>query len=393
MRTDDASRVIAAPPEGVRLGSVDGVRGVAMVLMVLEHCHMLLFGDWYPPTVMRSLPPFVVNWIPDFCAPTFFLLAGVGAGLRGFRPGGTAAVSRYLVRRGLWLVVLEVALLGPLFGSGDFTYRDLYAGVLFSLALSMVLLAALVWLPAPPVAAAALALIVGHNAFDHVDCGACGRWAWAWRLCHDAPGWMDVAGKRVWVVYALVPLCGVMALGYAAAGILRLEPPRRRRWLVAVGGAMILAFAILRGLHGYGDEDDWLAVRSSAVTLMDFLHCTRYPPSLHLVLLTVGTALVGLAVFDGASRPRALLMLGRVPLFFYVLHLAVIGGAAALLAHSAIGQDLFARLEMVAVLLGRWGPLAVIVLCWLLVLAVLYFPCRWYAELKARRRWRVLEYL
>jgi len=343
-----------------RLGSVDLLRGAVMVLMALDHTRDFFSNAGVDPTNLEQAPAalFLTRWVTHFCAPVFVLLAGTGAYL-SHRP--KRDLQTFLITRGLWLVVLEVTVVSFAWSFNPrwpFTMLQ----VIWAIGWCMVGLALLVELPAAAVGALGAAIIFAHNLTDGV------RGGWLWSVAHRPQVFEPLAGHRVRVPYPLLPWLGVMAAGYGLGVIL--ERADRRRWLYAIGGALVAIFVALRLLGGYGDPHAFTA------PALDFLNCTKYPPSLEYLAMTLGPALIALAALDGrAGGPLAIF--GRVPLFYYVAHLYLIHGArlAVFAVEKALGRAP-----------SHGWSLPVVYAVWLAVVAALYVPCRWFAALKARRR-------
>ena len=224
----------------VRSVSVDGLRGLVMILMALDHTRSFLSAARFEPADLVYTTPalFFTRWVTHFCAPVFFLLAGLGAFLSLTRGRTVAEISRFFLTRGLWLVLLELTVVAV---GWSFTFDVIpwTAGVIWALGWSMVLMAALVWLPLPTIAIVGLALIGLHNATDTVRPDALGEFAWLWRVLHVS----DFVGTRlepnaetlIRIDYPIVPWVGVMAIGYCLGPLLRQSPERRRRILVTFG--------------------------------------------------------------------------------------------------------------------------------------------------------------
>ena len=206
-------------------------------------------------------------------------------------------------------------------------------------------------------------------------------------------------GVNAMVGYPLLPWLGVVAAGYGFGEIIQLEPARRRLVMLVTGLGLTAAFVGLRIWGVYGEPNPWTTQRTPLLTALSFLNCTKYPPSLLFLLMTLGPAIVALAWFDrwGARGPVSqwLVTLGRVPLFFYLLQWYVIHGLAVL---AAVVRGLpVAWLFSEAFLAGQppeW-PLSLpwIYAAWAVVLAILYLPCRWFAGVKRRHRGGWLSYL
>ncbi len=393
---------VAAPPHRPRLESVDLLRGLVMVIMVLDHVRDYFGNVQLNPTDpgTTTIALFFTRWITHFCAPTFVFLAGVGAFLAGSRGMSRSALSRFLFTRGLWLIFLELTVvrIGMTF---DLTYGFIPLVVFWAIGASMVVLSALVYLPTAVVGVLGVATIVGHNALDgRVTAETLGRFGDLWRILHEGGKLKVSLGEStVFALYPLIPWVGVMAAGYAFGTVVISPDARKRRTtFLALGLSLTAAFVALRWSNLYGDPRRWTAQsRGPAYTAMSFLNCTKYPPSLDYLLMTLGPAIALLALLDRglgtAGRPLA--TLGRVPLFYFVLQWPVIH-VLAIVANLATGRPY------------RWllsgGPfsapeshvgygLPVVYGMWVVTLLLLYPPCRWFAGVKRRRKDAWLSYL
>jgi uncharacterized membrane protein len=336
--------------------------------MALDHTRDFFSGAPFDPLDLARTNPalFLTRWVTHFCAPSFVLLAGAGAYLYGAHGRSRAQVARFLLVRGLLLILLEHTLVR--FGWFFISQPGFYlAQVIWALGWCLLALAALVWLPLPLIGAFGALLIAGHNLLDGLSAAQLGLPAWLWTVLHQ-PGPVRLGpAAELYVLYPLIPWIGVMALGYALGPLLR--SPARRRALVVLGAGLTLAFLLLRAANVYGDPQPWRPRADPLLSLLAFVNTEKYPPSLLFLLLTLGPALIGLALLDRPPGPlgRFLITYGRVPLFFYLVHLPLIH-ALDLLAGA-----------------GRGFGLPVVFAVWLLVVALLYLPCRWFAALKQRR--------
>jgi uncharacterized membrane protein len=376
-----------------RLEGVDLLRGLVMVIMVLDHTRdYFMEGSLDPTDLSRASPAlFLTRWVTHFCAPTFALLAGMGARLAGLRGLSSGSLARFLVTRGLWLILLEqtVVKFGMLFRPNPSLLLGL---VLWSIGGSFILLAAFVAARAPTWLVGILgAVILGaHNLFDSLSPGSPGIPQPLYGLLLR-PGGVRLPGELTAIIgYPLIPWFGIVAVGYALADVYRLEPRRRQMWLLSIGLTAILLFAVLRSTGIYGDPSPWKAQNSGLTALLSFVNCTKYPPSLQYTLMTLGPALLLLAAFDsGAGIPgKPLVILGRVPLFFYLLQWYVIHALALAVAlmrgepTAWLFVDSFPVLPPASSAFG----LPAVYGFWLVVLAILFLPCAWFAGYKSRHR-------
>ena len=359
-----------------------------MVLMALDHTRDYFSSSRVSPVDLEHTWPalFLTRWITHICAPVFVLLAGTGAFLATTRGKSTRELSRFLLTRGLWLVLLELTFVNWFGWRFEITLNSYGVQVIWAIGCSMIALAGLVWLPRRVIMAFGLVMIALHNAFDGVRPESFGFWPDLWRVLHTGGGFEIVPGLHFFAGYPLIPWIGVMAAGYAFGPVLLREAPARRRWLLTAGAGLTALFFLVRALNLYGDPEPWAAQRNLLFTLFSFLNCSKYPPSLCFLLMTLGPALLLLALFDrGTPRwLRPLLVFGRAPLLFYLLHLPLIHGLAllvnALRYHGTPPPDAGFSLA------GVW-------LLWPLIVLLLYPVCRRFAEFKRTHRQVWLSYL
>jgi uncharacterized membrane protein len=380
-----------------RVESIDVVRGLIMILMALDHTRDFFGVPGQRPTDLTtaSAALFLTRWITYFCAPVFFLLTGTGACLSLARRS-RGSLSLFLLTRGLWLIVLEVVVARCLAYQFNVDFRVTLLLVLWALGWAMIVLAGLVRLPVAVCTALGIAMIAGHNLLDGFRSTSP-----LWSILH-APGFvLHTPEHTVFVAYPLVPWIGVTAVGYGLGQIYGWDGDRRRAFLLRVGLALILAFAAIRGVNAYGDPTPWTAMPTPLLTALSFLNVTKYPPSLLFLLMTLGPALVLLWAVDRGT-PRLLrpaLVIGKVPLLYYLVHFFLIHLLAVVVCAARYGSAhwMFASPD-----LGNypftpppgWGyPLPVVYALWACVVLALYPLCRWFAALKQRRADPWLSYL
>lgn len=385
----------------LRIESIDLLRGIIIVIMALDHVHDFFGALDASPTDLATTtaPLFFTRWITHFCAPVFFLLTGTGARL-ALQRLSKSELSRFLLTRGLWLLFLEVVVMRFAL-QFNLDYRVTIITVLWALGWSMIVLAALIHLPDWAIAAFGGVLVAGHNLLDGIPASAFGSLAPLWSVLH-APGFLINTPRHVvFIAYPLVPWLGVTALGYTMGRTYRWVEERRRALLLRLGVGLSLGFVLLRLLNAYGDPVAWSVQKSPLWTLLSFLDTNKYPPSLLFLLMTLGPALLLLRAFD-SGVPRWLhpaLIIGKVPLFFYVLHFYLIhllavaacyvrfGSVSGMFQSPDLGHFPFTAPP------GWAASLPVIYLLWTFVVLALYPLCRWYAGVKRRRKDWWLSYL
>ncbi len=392
---------------GRRLGAIDALRGLVMIVMALDHVRDLIHRQAMsssPTDLSRTTPVlFLTRWVTHFCAPVFLFLAGVGAFLWWQRNRTRQELSVFLLTRGLWLIVVELTAMRLAYNF-EFSSQDaILLLVLWVIGVCMVALAALVWLPAPWLASVSIALIALHNCLDNVRASQLGAGSSAWKLVHEV-GAFQLVGRTIIVGYPLVPWVGVMAAGFCLGRVFLMDPEPRRRILITLGTVLTLAFLVIRGLNRYGDPAPWSSQSSEIFTVLSFLNCTKYPPSLAFLLMTLGPALLALAWFDRVSfKPgNPLVVFGRVPLFYFVLHFYAAHAMSAFLAWLRYGHSAFGFIFHPVPSMG--GPkqlfppgfgydLWVAYVAWAAIVIALFPACRWFAAIKVRRRDWWLSYL
>lgn len=390
-------------PADPRIRSVDIVRGAVMILMALDHVRVFSGVPAGGPTP----GVFLTRWVTNFCAPIFFFLAGTGAYLYAQKAPSRGAVARWLAIRGAWLMLLELTVL-RLAWTFNFDYAHyLLGGVIWSLGLSMIVMAALVFLPVPVVAAFGVGTILLHDLVATLlvrasPALATGGAPWyAALLYFGGPIQLGGAdGPTFFVLYSLFSWVGLMAAGFAFGTILRLEAARRDRILLALGLGAIAAFLVLRGFDAYGDPRHWSGSEDGRPAWIRFLSTSKYPASLLFTLMTLGPMFLVMPALERAKGAASdlLALFGRVPLFFYLLHIPLIHGVAMLVSIFRDDGGLHWLVGNHPVMVGpapegyRWSlPLlyTITVLC----VTLLYLPCRWYAEQRAARPDSWLRYL
>lgn len=399
----------AAAPRKSRIMSVDALRGLVMIIMALDHTRDFFHASamvFQPEDLTRTtVPLFFTRWITHICAPVFMFTAGLGAFFRLGRGRTTGELARFLWSRGLWLMFLELTVL-RLAMNFSFFSGPVLLNVLWALGLSMVVLGFLVWLPIRVLAGLSILTIALHNLADPIFSGkVTGAGTWLWHILHQ-PGMVRASHVTVIVAYTLVPWAAVMAAGFCFGKWMSADDSLRRRRMAITGIAMIALFLVIRGFNVYGDPVPW-STKVAGMTVLSFLRCTKYPPSLDFLLMTLGPALLLLAWFDRKTvggipfaKANPLIVFGRVPLFYFLGHIFLIHGLTIPFALVRYGRAgfLFNALPSAggpAKLYppGYGYPLWAVYCLWGLVIFLMYPLCLWFARLKERRNDWWLSYL
>ena len=430
---------------GSRIGSIDIIRGAVMVLMAIDHVRVFSGVPAGGPTP----GVFFTRWVTHFCAPAFIFLAGTSAYLYGEKVRDRGTLARFLLTRGAWLVLLELTVLRFAWTFNfDYAHYAL-AGVIWVIGWCMILMAALVFLPVAAIGAIGVAIIALHNVTDFytsqlAHAASSSSLSWLWQTLYFGGNIALSArgedGPQLAVLYSIIPWIGVMAAGYAFGRVMRLDAARRRRVCFALGGGAIVAFLVLRGFNLYGDPRPWgdaarraaaqkLAAQQAAAqpnvsagqpttaaqppatatprrvpprtpALLQFLGTNKYPASLLFLLMTLGPTILLVPLLERSRGPvaRLLTVFGRVPFFYYMLHIPLIHLIFVLLSIVRFGTVIPWMTTNHPMFVpppppGYTYSLTALYAITLLVVTALYFPCRWFAGLKARRTDRWLSYL
>lgn len=397
-----------------RIHSVDLLRGIVMIIMLLDHVreYVNTGGLAGNPTDLTKTTGmlFLTRWITHFCAPTFVFLAGTSIYLQRMNGKSKADLTRFLVTRGLWLIVLEFTVVRfSLFFNFDYSLFGV-AEVIWIFGVTMIVMAALVHLPVRAVGVVGVLIIALHNSLDGVQVPPAIAFAATppptfgqsiWLFLHQN-GFVPLFGgaTKILVGYPLLAWIGVMAAGYAVGSLYTWKRERRRRTLFILGSAAVILFVIIRAINVYGDPTPWSGQSSSFFTFLSFINTTKYPPSLLFLLMTLGPSLLVLAATDGIRAEglvsRIALTFGRVPLFYFILQLYFAHAAGVVLGWLN-GQDvgyLFGNVD-------AWGnpppnhgsSLGVVYIVWIVGLVALYPLCLWYGNYKRRTRYWWLSYM
>lgn len=410
MKEDDRTRTLRN-----RIYSVDLLRGIVMMIMLLDHVREFVHAGALqtdptnPETTTAAV--FFTRWITHFCAPAFVFLSGVSIYLQKMNGKNEAELSRFLWTRGLWLVFLEFTVVRfAIVFNLDYSFFGM-AQVIWVIGVSMVVMAAMIYLPAKVVGSIGLTMILLHNLLDPVQIPPNVAFAGApppdfgqilWIVLHQV-GVVPLFGgaSQIFFAYPLIPWIGVMMAGYAVGTFYNWETGRRTRVLLIAGISATVAFAALRLINIYGDPVPWSVQSEPIRTVLSYLNTNKYPPSLLFLLMTLGPSLILLALTDQidgkAVWQRLAITFGRVPMFFYILQWFTAHGAGVLLSYAA-GKDP-SYLFLKPFDMGQAAPpehgfsLLTVYAAWIAGLALLYPLCRWWGNLKQRHKHWTLSYL
>jgi uncharacterized membrane protein len=379
-----------------------------MILMALDHVRDFFHAGamTFSPTDLTRTTPilFFTRWITHFCLPVFMFAAGTGAFLWWQQRAHTKAeLSRFLWTRGLWFVALELTVMRFAYNFNLSLRFPIFLLILWIFGICMIAMAVLIYLPAAWLLSISVAVILLHNCLDPINAKEFGSLAWIWNLFHQ-PGVFTVAGEPFLVTYTFVPWIAVLAAGFCFGRVLVTDPFRRRRLMLRMGISFVIAFLVIRAINLYGDPVPWSHQKSTMFTVLSFLNCTKYPASLDFLLMTLGPALLVLAYLDRLSfrSGNPLLIFGRVPMFYFVLHFYTIHVLLVVLSWLRYGSETL-KFMFSPVPSMRGSPkifppnfgydLWVVYAVWVALVVVLYPVCRWFASVKSTRSDWWLSYL
>jgi uncharacterized membrane protein len=389
-----ASKEIGLTRAGaLRLDAIDSLRGLVIILMVLDHVRDYLHAPAFVfnPTDLTQTTPllFMTRWVTHLCAPTFVFLSGVSIFMQRCNGKEPAELSKFLLTRGLWLIVLEFTIIGFGFNMGP---PLAFMQVIWAIGGSMVLMAAVVRLPTNAVLALGAFIAIFHPIYSAALQPA-GPTAWWFMFMQPGP----TLFMRGFAPYPLIPWFGIMCLGYGLGAIFRQPAQQRRRSVLALALSLLAAFVALRGINGYGDPAQWAVQSSGVMTVLSFINVSKYPPSLMYVLVTLGTSMLLLLALEKLTGPlqRLFLAFGRTPLFTYLLHIYLAHGLAIVIGVMG-GIPVSYYLDFLLKFQAGGGQgfgLPVVYTVWIVVLLTLYPLASWFARVKRERRDWWLSYI
>lgn len=379
-----------------RIESIDILRGLVMVIMALDHVRDYFhFGSVYTdPTDLDTTTSilFFTRFITHYCAPVFVFLAGTSAFLYGSKKS-KPDLFKFLFTRGLWLILLEMVV-NNFIWTFDATYSFHIFQVIWAIGLSMIFLSFLIFLPKKLLLFIGILLVTGHNMLDSIVMEGASFQAILWYILHQDKLLVLGQNSIIFFHYPVIPWIGVMTLGYVFGSFYKkgYDAKRRKKWLLQLGLGLVALFFIMRGINLYGDLTPWSAQDTTTKTILSFFNVTKYPPSLLFVCITIGPALLFLAAVESVKNRITdfFLVFGRVPLFYYFLHMLVIH-ALATLGFVIFGGDwqhmIFTANNFLSQHLITYGyPLIVTYAIWITVVLLLYPLCKKYMQYKADNR-------
>jgi uncharacterized membrane protein len=380
-----------------RIESIDILRGLVMIIMALDHTRDF-FHIQSDPTNLATTTPilFFTRWITHFCAPVFVFLSGTSAFLSG-RKKTKKQLSTFLLIRGIWLIIVEVAIFNLLL-TFDPTYSFIVLQVLWAIGCSMVVLALMIWLPLPVIFLTGLVIVCGHNILDVFDFTKPGTTPFWWGLLHQQSFFPYDGNRTFGILYPLIPWPGLMMIGYCLGSfyVKEYDAIKRQKSLMLIGVFVTMFFIVLRFANVYGDPSSWSVQRNWVTTVLSFLNVTKYPPSLLFLSMTLGPALIFLSVIE--KKPgrwtKVVSVYGRVPFFYFLIHFFLLHLICLILFFLNGNSLSAANTGLIHFRQETFGySLRVVYLIWITVVVVLYPVCKWYDQLKLSHKKWWLSYL
>ena len=393
----------ASPGKHGRIYSIDLLRGLVMILMALDHTRDFIHAEAFThnPLDPATTTPFLffTRFITHYCAPVFVLLAGVSIYLQGLRKS-QGELSVFLLKRGLWLIFVEFILI-TFAWTFDFRFILFVMQVIWAIGISMVFMSVIIRLPYWLIVTLGLTIVLGHNVFDFVEATHNGLW---WDLLRNGNFAFHeiLPGRQIAIIYPFLPWLGLMMVGYGLGKIF--EPAvsieRRKKFLINTGLGLIFLFVALRYLNVYGDPHPWSVQGEGWRTFLSFMNVHKYPPSLLFFCITLGPALILLALFENTSNKvsQAISIYGRVPFFYYILHFYILHLLAMILflfrGHTwEEGTQSIYGIPFNFLIQGEGYSIGIVYLIWILMVLALYPLCKWFSDLKKRSGHWAMSYL
>lgn len=380
-----------------RINSIDILRGLVMIIMALDHTRDFFHINSDPTNLQTTTPIlFFTRWITDFCAPVFVFLSGTSAFLAGRRKT-KKELSSFLFKRGLWLIFVEVTIFN-LFLTFDPTYSFIAVQVLWVIGFSMIILAAMIYLPLPVIFITGLLMICGHNLLDVFDSSRPATPSFWWGFLHQQSFYPYAHNRMFAFLYPLIPWPGVMMLGYFIGAMYKQDygNGKRQRQLLLYGIIITLFFIALRFTNLYGDPSEWQKQKNFVFTVLSFLNVTKYPPSLLFLSMTLGPALIILSLAEqmNAKWTKIVSVYGRVPFFYFLIHFFLLHFICMILFFMNGHTLAQANTGLLHFRPDDFGySLGIVYIIWIAVVTILYPLCKRYDRLKSSHKYWWLSYL
>jgi uncharacterized membrane protein len=389
--------------KGYRIHSIDLLRGLVMIIMALDHTRDFFHSQAFTgnPLDLATTTPllFLTRWITHFCAPIFVFLSGTSIYLQSLRKN-KKQLSIFLIKRGLWLILIELFVMSFAF-TFDVGYSIFILQTIWAIGISMIILGFILWLPYAAILTIGLAIVFGHNLLDFAEAKHMGGFGFGWSLLHHQNTFPIWGNHNLMIFYPFLPWTGLMLVGYCTGKLFTndINLNYRRKILLSLSIAVILFFIALRASNIYGDPFQWTFKKNSFFTFLSFINTNKYPPSLLYMCMTIGPALLFLALFDSVrSRlARIIIVYGRVPFLYYILHFYILH-LVCMILFLMRGHTFNEGLNVTGspfkfVNGGEGYNLGVVYFIWIIVVAALYPVCKWFSDYKQTHKKWWLSYL
>ncbi|HNF30693.1 MAG TPA: heparan-alpha-glucosaminide N-acetyltransferase domain-containing protein [Chitinophagaceae bacterium] len=377
-----------------RIESIDVLRGIVMIIMALDHTRDFYSNILFDPLDLTktNVPLFFTRWVTHFCAPIFVFLAGTSAYLYLSKGKTKKQAATFLFTRGLWLIFVELTIINFAW-SFDYTFSFVGVQVIWAIGWSMIFLSLLVYLKPLYIGIIGILIIATHNSLDNIHVESFGNYKYLWAFLHEQYFFPYNNNSRfIGIMYPIIPWIGVIAAGFWFGTLYKLEFAKRKNILLLLGIACLLLFVLIRYSNQYGDLNIWTKQSNWYFTILSFINCTKYPPSLLFLLITLGIAFIVLAFLENVQSKilNVVKVYGKVPFFYYILHILFIHASAKLVAivMGIQATNVFDNVN------NQWGfGLTGVYVAWAVNVALLYIPCLWFMKVKQKRKDWWLSYL
>lgn len=386
-----------------RIQSIDLLRGLVMIIMALDHTRDFFHSQAFTgnPLDLTTTTPilFFTRWITHFCAPIFVFLSGTSIYLQSLRKN-KKQLSIFIIKRGLWLVLIELIVMSFAF-TFDIHYSIFILQTIWAIGISMIILGLILWLPFAAILALGAVIVFGHDCLDFAEAKNTGGFGFGWSLLHHQNRFHIWGNHNLFIFYPFLPWTGLMLLGYCTGKLFTKDfnSNYRRKILLLLGICIILFFIALRASNIYGDPFPWSAQKNSFFTFLSFINTNKYPPSLLYMCMTIGPALLLLALFESARNglARIIIVYGRVPFLYYILHFYILH-LLCMILFLMRGHTFNEGLHQTGspfkfVNAGEGYSLGVVYIIWISVVIVLYPICKWFSDYKQTHKKWWLSYL